>query len=117
MELVTSHPLSLGVLRWSRGTEQRLTVIAKLTFDLSRQGASLIDPLPLHGDVHHENNEGRSLALANDFVPRRAGADVVFRGHAWAKPGERVQKQSVRLVISEGTEVLVDKSLEITSAE
>ncbi|MGZ3451714.1 MAG: DUF2169 domain-containing protein, partial [Polyangiales bacterium] len=117
MELVTSHPLSLGVLRWSRGTEQRLTVIAKLTFDLSRQGASLIDPLPLHGDVHHENNEGRSLALANDFVPRRAGADVVFRGHAWAKPGERSQKQTVRLVISEGTEILLDKSLEIASAE
>ena len=67
------RPLSTALVPW-RGPagEPRLTVVVKATFDL-REGdeAAATDSYPLFRDVHHEDNEGRSLFVASDFAVRK----------------------------------------------
>lgn len=81
MELIALKPLALETLvfRSAEGAF-RLTIIAKATFDL--RSGELIDPDPIRADVLHDN--GRSLRVASDLVPRRGRADVTFAGRAHA---------------------------------
>lgn len=117
IELSAEPTVAAALLPFREGGALRLAVIAKLTFDLSRQGAQLVAPRPLSPDVHFEGNASRSLAFTSDRVPRKPQADVLFIGSAWAPPGEHVRARRVRLTVSEGTMLLVDKALDVVSDE
>ncbi|MBK7401284.1 MAG: DUF2169 domain-containing protein [Myxococcales bacterium] len=112
------QPIALGSVVFRVGGAPRLAVIAKITFDISQQGAPVSEPIGLHDDVHHEGNEGRSLLFASDRVPRKGGrCDVLFVGAAYAPVGQRVTHMGIRLRVSELNHVLVDKRLDLSTEE
>lgn len=108
-----SKILSTAVVRWQHAGDARITVVVKATFALSPKGiASLGDAEAIVDDVHHDRNEGRSLALASDRAPRKSRAEVVFFGSAYAPPNERVAHRRVRVALeSAAGKTLLDKSL------
>src|SRR5260370_14734255 len=99
IELVALAPLALGTLRWREANgAPRLTIIAKATFEIAPgKAARPIAPFPLFGDLHYEENDGRSLRVASDFVPRKAAADVLFTGAVSPPDAERVPHRTVPL--------------------
>lgn len=112
------QPIALESVVFRLGAEPRLAVIAKITFDISHQGAAVTEPIGLHDDVHHDGNEGRSLLFASDRVPRKGGrCDVLFVGAAYAPVGQRVTHMGIRLRVSELNHVLVDKRLDLSTEE
>ena len=113
METVTLVPLAVDILAWrdAAGTPQR-TVIVKATFELRhREPARHALPYPLFGDLHYEENEGRSLRVASDYVPRKVSVDVLVTGAVYAPPGERVTRRDVRFALLSGDRALVDKRI------
>jgi uncharacterized protein YjbI with pentapeptide repeats len=113
METVALAPLALGTLSWRTpaGSEQ-LTVIAKGTFELRhRKTARLIEPYALFEDLHYEENTGRSLRVASDYVPRKPSVDVIVTGAVYAPPGERVAERTVRFALLSGDKPLIDKRI------
>jgi uncharacterized protein YjbI with pentapeptide repeats len=113
LEIAALAPLSVGTLAWRNATgELELTIIAKATFEIRPDHrARIAQPYPLFGDVYFEENEGRSLRVASDFAPQKPNVDVLFTGAAYAPIGERVTHRSVRLAVTAGSTVLVDKKL------
>jgi hypothetical protein len=113
IEIATFAPVSAGTVRWRDAAgAAHLTVIVKATFEIRPDAsAKLVTPYPLFGDLHYEDNEGRSLRVASDFAPRKARADVFLTGAAYAPVGERVTHRQVRLAISTGEAPLFDKRL------
>ncbi|HEY3815937.1 MAG TPA: DUF2169 domain-containing protein [Polyangiaceae bacterium] len=106
-------PLSVGTLVWrdAAGVLQ-LTVIAKGTFEIRPDHrARAVDPYPLFGDLYFEENQGRSLRVASDYVPRKPKVDILFTGAAYAPVGERVTHRSVRLAMAVGGKTILDKKL------
>jgi Uncharacterized protein conserved in bacteria (DUF2169) len=70
VELVSFCPLSLGAVSWS-APEPMLTVLVAATYSLAKDGeAALAD--------------AQEPLRADDFVPRKARADVILVGHARA---------------------------------
>jgi uncharacterized protein YjbI with pentapeptide repeats len=113
LEIAALAPLSVGTLVWrdAAGVLQ-LTVIAKGTFEIRPDHrARVVDPYPLFGDLYFEENEGRSLRVASDYVPRKPKVDVLFTGAAYAPVGERVTHRSVRLAMAVAGKALFDKKL------
>jgi uncharacterized protein YjbI with pentapeptide repeats len=113
MELVTLAPLAVGSLSWRTpaGVEQ-LTVIVKATFELRhRKVARLIEPYALFEDLHYEENDGRSLRVASDYVPRKPSVDVIVTGAVYAPPGERVAERMVRFAVLAGDKPILDKKI------
>ena len=113
MELAPLAPLALGRLLWrdAAGLTQ-LTIIAKATFEIRPDhSARLVEPYPLFGDLYFEENEGRSLRVASDFVPRKARTDVLFTGAAYGPVGEQVTHRSIRLAMAVGGKSLLDRRL------
>ena len=113
VELVPLAPLSLGWLLWrdAAGALQ-LTVIAKATLEVRPDHtARIVQPYPLFGDIHFEENAGRSLRVASDFAPRKARADVLFTGAAYAPVGEHVTHRSIRLAMAVAGKSLFDRRL------
>ena len=113
MELAPLAPLALGWLTWrdAAGVTQ-LTVIAKATFEIRPDHtARIVEPYPLFGDVHFEENPGRSLRVASDFAPRKARVDVLFTGAAYAPVGEHVSHRSIRFAMAVAGKSLFDRRL------
>ena len=113
LEIAALAPLSVGTLAW-RDTAgvQHLTVIAKGTFEIRPDHrARAVDPYPLFGDLYFEENPGRSLRVASDYVPRKPKVDVLFTGAAYAPAGERVTHRSIRLAMAIGGKTIIDKKL------
>ncbi|MGD0525200.1 MAG: DUF2169 domain-containing protein, partial [Polyangiaceae bacterium] len=113
LEIAALAPLSVGTLAW-RDTAgvQHLTVIAKGTFEIRPDHrARAVDPYPLFGDLYFEENLGRSLRVASDYVPRKPKVDVLFTGAAYAPAGERVTHRSIRLAMAVGGKTIIDKKL------
>ncbi|HEX3344417.1 MAG TPA: DUF2169 domain-containing protein [Polyangiaceae bacterium] len=113
MEIAALAPLAVGTLAWrdAAGVLQ-LTVIAKGTFEIRPDHrARPVDPYPLFGDVYFEENEGRSLRVASDYVPRKPKVDVLFTGAAYAPVGERVTHRSIRLAMAVAGKTIFDKKL------
>jgi uncharacterized protein YjbI with pentapeptide repeats len=113
IEIAVLAPLSVGTLAWRDAAgELQLTVIAKGTFEIRPDHrARPVDPYPLFGDLYFEENEGRSLRVASDYVPRKPKVDVLFTGAAYAPVGERVTHRSVRLAMAVGGKTIFDKKL------
>lgn len=88
-------PLAVGVCRW-RGTDDWLTVVAKLSLSIVNDEAVLVDPHPL--------NKEQTADHPTDFVPAKPRCDVIVVGHAHNKDASesisvalRVGKLSRRL--------------------
>lgn len=113
-----SQPVAIGTVPFRVAGEPRLAVVAKITFDVSRQGAVVAEPVGLHDDVHHDGNDGQSLLFASDRVPRKGGrCDVLLVGAAHAPVGQSVPHVATRLRVSEGNQILVDKRLDVRADE
>lgn len=84
MDVALSHPLSVGVVRWS-SPDPQLTVIVKATFSLEGEGdvdlAAEQAPLSLDTASPASPDE---LAQAGDFAPFKPRADVLLIGSARA---------------------------------
>ena len=109
--------LSTGAVLWhpKGAQEARLTIIAKATFTLVREGMvtpQQPDPLTLH-DTHHANDTRLSLAASSDLSPYRAGAEILLVGHAYAAPGRAVTVAGARLVLAREGTILVQKTIDI----
>ena len=109
MELRALRPVAVGAVPWrTSGGAHRLTVIVKATFELRHgQPAVLIDPYPLFSDLHHEDNQGRSLRVASDYAPRKPKCDILFTGSAYAPLGERVSQQKPRIAVAGRSGILM----------
>jgi hypothetical protein len=91
-------PLPVGVLRW-RGPTPRLTVIVKATYAITRDGAAelLAEQAPLSLDVPDPHGSPTALWYPSDFVPRKARADVVLVGGAFADPASALIPVQLRV--------------------
>ena len=118
MDLIPLAPLALGALSWrTPAGVQQLTVIAKATFELRhRDAARLVEPYALFDDLHYEENEGRSLRVASDHVPRKASVDVLVTGAVYAPVGERIGERLVRFALVAGDKTVLDKRLRAVGA-
>lgn len=92
---MTGGPLPVGTLRFF-GPGPRLAVIVKVTFAPGAVDAPLVlapDPIPL-SRAQGASWDGAlpgELGAASDFVPRKAGLDVLLSGHAHAgAPATRI---------------------------
>jgi hypothetical protein len=98
---------------WRSRGQIHATVIAKATFAFASE-AEMPRTEPqeiLRGEVHHGKNPGRSVRFTSDLAPYLGLADVLFTGHAYAPPGATVQSLPVRLTITDGNRVVLDKGL------
>ena len=87
-----------------------LTVICRATF-LLRPIEAVLAPeqeAPVEDDLHHGDDERRSLRAASDLAPLKPRADVTITGHAYAPGGAPVSSLIARLRIGE-----IDKGIEI----
>ncbi len=113
MQLVPLAPVAVDSLSWRTpaGADQ-LTVIVKATFELRhRKVARLIEPYALFEDLHYEENDGRSLRVASDYVPRKPSVDVIVTGAVYAPPGERVAERMVRFALLAGEKSIFEKRI------
>ena len=111
MDVIGVAPLEVGSLVWRDGAlAPRLTVVCKATYRLL-QGESRLAPEqealraedePMGGDP------SPGLYAPCDLVPRKARAEVMLVGHAFAPRGEAVRSLVARLVVG-----AVDKEIEI----
>ncbi|HEY8092116.1 MAG TPA: DUF2169 domain-containing protein, partial [Polyangiaceae bacterium] len=113
LEVAAFAPLSVGTLAWRDATGAlQLTIIAKATFEIRPDHrARLVEPYPLFGDLHFEENQSRSLRVASDHAPAKPRVDVLLTGAAYAPVGERVTHRTVRLAVASEGKLLMDKKL------
>lgn len=111
---VTPLPGSAAaVMAWRARGQLHLTVIVKATFAFV-PGAAMTRVKPqeiLRAEVHHGKNPGRSARFTADLAPYLHYTDVLFTGHACAPPPASVQSLPVRLAVTDGDELLLDKAL------
>jgi uncharacterized protein YjbI with pentapeptide repeats len=88
--IFTKTPLLACTVPWQLQSARDVrTVVVKGTFDIVPDDRAKLrqegDP-PL-GDVHHEDDFGRSLRSASEFAIFKTRADVTLMGHAYAPGG------------------------------
>lgn len=112
MDITSLCPLSVGGLVWqSASGAHALTVIAKATFDLAPGESTLAqEQEPLNeADNHWDDDPARSVYAPGDRAPRKARADVVLVGNAFAPGQQPVRSLMTRMVIGSS----IDKSIEV----
>jgi Uncharacterized protein conserved in bacteria (DUF2169) len=92
-------PLRVGLVRWSQGGP-RISVVAKATFSFAQPDpgervtavvAAEQQPLSLARPSQQNGAAPGELYYPSDFVPRKAKADVLVVGHAYAmSPAARI---------------------------
>jgi hypothetical protein len=111
MHVAGAAPLEVGSLVWQEGSlPPWLTVVCKATYRLL-PGESILAPdrEPIYAeDEPMGGDPARGLYAPADLVPRKARADVVLVGHAYAPRGEPVRSLVARLVVGP-----VDKEIEV----
>jgi hypothetical protein len=92
---------SCGAFAWRMGTELRLTVIVKASFEIVPDAPMKLGQQEeiIDAEVHHRNVPSQSVRLTSDLVPYLPAADVVLTGHAHAPEGTSVQALTVRLAV------------------
>jgi uncharacterized protein YjbI with pentapeptide repeats len=88
--IFTKTPLLACTVPWQLQSQRDVrTIIVKGTFDIVADDRAKLrqegDP-PL-GDMHHEDDFGRSLRSASEFAIFKTRADVTLTGHAYAPGG------------------------------
>ena len=111
---VTPLPGSAAAaIAWRARDQLHLTVIVKATFAFAPDAAmTRVKPQEiLRAEVHHGKNPGRSARFTADLAPYLHYTDVLFTGHACAPPPASVQSLPVRIAVTNGDELLLDKAL------
>jgi hypothetical protein len=109
--VVCEGPLRVASFRWRLASgEPALTVICKATYVLEPTESSLAPQRddPSEDDKRWDDDPARSLAVASDFVPFKARAEVVLVGSAFAPEKQPVRSLVARLLVGS-----VDKSVEV----
>ena len=111
MKVVSSCPMRVesGVWQAASGVSV-VTVAAKATFVLQPTESPLAGEQeePNAADGYWDDDERRSLHVAGDLAPRKARADVILVGAAFAPRGQPMRSLVARMVIGD-----VDKSIEV----
>ena len=89
---------SAALVRWRLGATPRVTVVVEQTLSLSPHGTAT--PIATAQPV-------------SDRIPRKARAEIVFVGSAYAKGGEAIARRKVRFSVRGPSGSLVDKTLSI----
>jgi hypothetical protein len=111
MRVLSVSPLCAGSVVWQpRRGAFALTVVAKATFRLLPGKSVLVEDQEFvnEEDNHWNDDPARSLYAPNDLSPRKARADVILVGHAFAPGGDPVRVLRARLGVG-----AVDKEIEI----
>jgi hypothetical protein len=104
--------LPVGVVRWNCPTPS-ISLVVKLTYsygphaEVAEDGAIWAEPVdpqpPLSGTIWDGDPSLGQLAHPTDFVPFKARADILIKGHAYAH--EEVRPEATRTVIQAGFSV------------
>jgi hypothetical protein len=111
MDVLCLAPFRVGTLPWQpKPGAHALTVVCKATFRLAPGECALAEMQEQlnEADDHWSDDPARSLYAASDLVPRKARADVMLVGHAFAPRGEPVRSLTARLSVGP-----LDKEIEI----
>src|SRR6185503_6003181 len=111
MEVVSACPLRVASVRWQpRPGAFLLTVVCKATYVLLPGESPLAREQdgPSEADGHWNDDETRSLHVANDLVPFKGRAEVLLLGHAFAPERRPARSLLARLIVG-----CVDKSIAV----
>jgi hypothetical protein len=102
----------MAAIAWRFKGELRVTAIVKASFAFAADAAMpRVDAQPIFAeDVHHAQNQLRSVVHPSDLAPYKKRADVIFTGYAYP-PAAGVTSVNVRLGVASGDRVLLDKTL------
>jgi len=80
-----------------RPPTEAMIVVVKGTFDLVDDAPARLadEQIELSGEQTHEG--GTNVAYPGDFAPFKPKADIILRGHAYAKPGAAIARIELRL--------------------
>jgi len=96
--IVNASSLSVATLAWQiRPPRDSLTILVKGTFDLVPDAPARLraeSDLPT-GDLHVDDDAGKSVAYASDFAVLKPRADVTAVGHAQAPGGSSPAAQVI----------------------
>lgn len=112
--LVDASPgTSVGARPFAWGDGRAVTIIAKVSLDLSRQGpAALVEPEPVALLETPWNREPSvSIARADDVAIRKAACDITLVGSVVAPTGAPAGALTARLGVYRNGVALVDKTL------
>jgi uncharacterized protein YjbI with pentapeptide repeats len=112
MRIATDETVLVGwIVNKIRPPQLAATFIVKGTYKLrpgqpaTREGVELE---PFAGDVHHDEDDAKSLKYASDFAPMKPRADLLLVGSAHAPGGVPVRSVNVRFGLGE-----FSKSIEV----
>lgn len=104
--------LPVGVVRWNSPTPS-ISLVVKLTYsygphaEVAEDGAIWAEPVdpqpPLSGTLWDGDPALGQLAYPTDFVPFKARADILLKGHAY--PHAEIRPEATRTVIQAGFSV------------
>jgi hypothetical protein len=115
IEVIPLGPVAVGARAWRHRSRRLLTAIVKATFSINHDGPMTItQPAPVVTEERHfRNNPVASLVRASDLALLVPKPEVVVVGHAHAGPGQKLATTTVRLAVARGTNMLINKRLDI----
>lgn len=111
----TRGPVGAAVVAWRSGGATRLTVVAKTRLRIEPE-QPLTDPQPAPPLLHEAyagGNPTRCVAAPSDCAPFQHKAEVLVVGAAHAPGGVPAPRVTVRLGVSRGAGLLLDKTLDV----
>lgn len=114
VEVVALGRASAAALVVRAGERFSLTAIAKLTLGLRHGALVPLEPTAVRRrEQHHRGSPALSIRAASELSPARPFCDVTFAGHARSPSPTR--ELTVRLALTRGAAVLLDKRLAVRS--
>lgn len=113
MKIQSGEGLEAATLLYRRNGQLHVTAIAKATFGfVPGDVATPFRPRPIAVyDAFHRDDRRRSVKYPSDLAPYREQVDVVLSGFAYAPGGTAAQATTVQLILSRGSDLLLNKSL------
>ncbi len=111
MDVVSLCPLRATSFVWQNAPGRHVrTVVCKATFRLAPGQSTLAEEQepPNETDDHWDDDPARSVFAPTDLAPRKARADVVLVGHAFAPHDQPARSVVVRFIVGG-----IDKSIEV----
>jgi hypothetical protein len=107
-------PVAVGAVLWRLAGQLMVTFVVKATFAFEPGGRmKVVDPEPIRTDDDHQGGHPmKSLVGACETAPMLRAVDVVLTGHAYPSAGET--QAAVRLGISGGSGLVLEKTLQVT---
>lgn len=113
IQILAVGKVAANAIAWRYDGQLQVTAIVKATFAFAHESVMpLAEPQEIFAEeVRHGRNPARSVRFASDLMPQQRRVDVLFTGNAHAPSNSPVTSMQVRLGLSDGHNMLLDKPL------